>query len=88
MSYQYPISIDWKTDEIVDVVEFFHCIETAYEQGIERDILMNAYRKFKEVVPSKSEEKKLCGEYEDQSGYSCYRTIQKARVENKKIIKM
>jgi uncharacterized protein YktA (UPF0223 family) len=88
MSYQYPISIDWKTEEIVDVVEFFHSIETAYEKGIDREHLMNAYRKFKEIVPSKSEEKKLCGEYEEQSGYSCYRTIKKAREENKEVIKM
>ncbi|MBM7659522.1 uncharacterized protein YktA (UPF0223 family) [Bacillus mesophilus] len=88
MSYQYPISLDWKTDEIVVVVEFFNCIEIANEKGIERDVLMNAYRKFKEIVPGKADEKKLCAQFEDQSGYSCYRTIQKARETQKNIVKM
>jgi uncharacterized protein YktA (UPF0223 family) len=89
LSYQYPISIDWSTDEIVDVVQFFSCIEKAYESGIDRDILSRAYRRFKEIVPSKSEEKQICGEFEEESGYSCYRTMKKVKDEpDKKIIKM
>ncbi|WP_456275645.1 UPF0223 family protein [Bacillus sp. AK128] len=88
MSYQYPISLDWKTDEIVVVVEFFSCIEKAYEKGVERDLLLNAYRKFKGIVPGKADEKKLCAEFEAQSGYSCYRTIQKAKEEQRNIVKM
>ena len=40
---------------------------------------MNAYRRFKEIVPSKAEEKKLCGEFEEISGYSSYRAIKKAK---------
>ncbi|WP_246944108.1 UPF0223 family protein [Bacillus pinisoli] len=88
MSYQYPISLDWKTDEIVAVVEFFNCIETAYEKGIEREALLKAYRKFKEIVPGKAEEKRLCADFEAQSGYSCYRTIQRAKEEQKIKIKM
>jgi uncharacterized protein YktA (UPF0223 family) len=89
MSYQYPISMDWKTDEIVDVVQFFSCIEKAYENGIDRDILFQAYHRFKVIVPSKSEEKQICGEFEEESGYSCYRTMKKVKDEpNTKIIKM
>ncbi|MDZ5470633.1 UPF0223 family protein [Bacillus sp. 31A1R] len=76
MEYQYPIDHEWSTDEIIDVINFFQQIEKAYEHGIERDQLMNAYRRFKEIVPSKSEEKKICGEFEEMSGYSTYRTIQ------------
>jgi len=76
LEYQYPIDHEWSTDEIIDVINFFQQIEKAYEQGIERDELMNAYRRFKEIVPSKSEEKKICGEFEEMSGYSTYRTIQ------------
>lgn len=79
MSYQYPISYDWSTDEIIDVVRFFESVEKAYEGGIEKSELMNAYKRFKLVVPSKSEEKKICGEFEESSGYSSYRTIQKAK---------
>ena len=79
MEYQYPIDYSWSTDEIVDVIKFFEAIERAYEKGIERDEVMNAYRRFKEIVPSKAEEKTVCGEFEEISGYSSYRTIKKAK---------
>jgi uncharacterized protein YktA (UPF0223 family) len=79
MEYQYPISIDWSTDEIVDVVRFFEAIEKAYEKGISREQLMSTYRRFKEIVPSKSEEKQICNEFEEQSHYSPYRTVKKAK---------
>jgi uncharacterized protein YktA (UPF0223 family) len=79
MEYQYPIDYTWSTDEIVDVIKFFEAIEKAYEKGIERDEVMNTYRRFKEIVPSKAEEKTICGEFEEISGYSSYRTIKKAK---------
>jgi uncharacterized protein YktA (UPF0223 family) len=79
LEYQYPIDHTWTTDEIVDVIKFYESIEHAYEKGIDRDVILNVYRRFKEIVPSKSEEKTLCGEFEDISGYSSYRTIQKAK---------
>ncbi|MFB3168881.1 UPF0223 family protein [Neobacillus sp. 179-C4.2 HS] len=79
MEYQYPIDYHWTTDEIVDVIKFYEAIERAYEKGIERDELMDIYRRFKEIVPGKAQEKTLCGEFEDISGYSSYRTIQKAK---------
>ncbi|MEH7303088.1 UPF0223 family protein [Neobacillus drentensis] len=79
MEYQYPIDYSWSTDEIVDVIKFFEAIEKAYEKGIERDDLMKVYRRFKEIVPSIAEEKTVCGEFEEISGYSSYRTIKKAK---------
>lgn len=79
MEYQYPIDHHWTTEEIVDVIHFFEKIEAAYEKGIERELLMAAYRRFKEIVPSKAEEKKICGEFEETSGYSSYRVIKKAK---------
>jgi uncharacterized protein YktA (UPF0223 family) len=79
MEYQYPIDYHWTTDEIVDVVKFYEAIERAYEKGIDRDELMAIYRRFKEIVPSKAEEKTICGEFEEISGYSTYRTIKKAK---------
>ncbi|MEH7387834.1 UPF0223 family protein [Bacillus sp. JJ1521] len=87
MDYQYPISLDWSTNEVVDVIAFFECVERAYEKGIAREQMMKAYKRFKEIVPSKSEEKQVCGEFEETSGYSAYRVIQKAK-ENTEIIKM
>jgi uncharacterized protein YktA (UPF0223 family) len=79
VEYQYPIDYHWSTDEIVDVIKFYEAIEKAYEKGINREELMNAYRRFKEIVPSKAEEKTICGEFEEISGYSSYRTIKKAK---------
>ena len=40
---------------------------------------MNAYRRFKEIVPSKAEEKTIGNEFEEVSGYSTYRVIKKAK---------
>jgi uncharacterized protein YktA (UPF0223 family) len=79
MEYQYPIDHDWSTEEIVDVIKYFESIEQAYEKGIERDQFMNAYRRFKEIVPGKAQEKNLCDEFEEQSGYSSYRTVKAAK---------
>lgn len=79
MEYQYPIDYHWSTEEVVDVIKFFEAIENAFEKGIDREVLMNAYRRFKEIVPSKAEEKTLCGEFEESSGYSAYRVIRKAK---------
>ncbi len=79
MEYQYPIDYSWTTEEIIDVVKFFEAIEKSYETGIERENVIKAYRRFKEIVPSKAEEKTICGEFEEISGYSAYRTIKKAK---------
>ena len=87
MDYQYPVSLDWSTEEVVDVIAFFECVEKAYEKGIARDKMMQAYKRFKEIVPSKSEENQICGEFEETSGYSAYRVIQKAK-ETTEMIKM
>ncbi|MDP4161659.1 MAG: UPF0223 family protein [Bacillota bacterium] len=79
MEYQYPIDYHWSTEEIVDVIKFFEAIERAYESGIGRDELMETYRRFKEIVPGKAQEKKICGEFEELSSYSAYRAIKKAK---------
>jgi uncharacterized protein YktA (UPF0223 family) len=69
----------WTKEEIVDVIQFFQQVEKAYEKGVDRGDLLLTYTKFKQIVPSKSEEKKLCNEFERGSGYSCYHTVKKAR---------
>jgi len=88
MDYQYPISLDWSTEEIVDVIKFFECIEKAYENGIERSLLMASYRRFKEIVPSKAEEKTICNEFEEVSGYSAYKVVKKGKDSDEISIKM
>ncbi|WP_203362181.1 UPF0223 family protein [Bacillus sp. REN10] len=79
MEYSYPFSTDWTTEEVIDVIKFFEAIEKAYEKGVDKAELMTAYRRFKEIVPSKAEEKKLCNEFEDASGYSSYHAVQKMK---------
>ncbi|GGC80204.1 UPF0223 protein YktA [Thalassobacillus devorans] len=79
MNYTYPIDETWSKKEIIDVVNFYSLVEQAYEKSVKRDELMLAYTRFKQIVPSKSEEKQLCGKFEKESGYSCYRTVKKAR---------
>ena len=78
-NYTYPIDEAWTTEEISTVVTFFSKIEQAYERGVNREALLAAYREFKEIVPSKAEEKTLCGEFEEVSGYSAYRVVTKAK---------
>ncbi|WP_042145088.1 UPF0223 family protein [Paucisalibacillus sp. EB02] len=88
MNYSYPVDPSWSKEEIIDVIQFFTLVEKAYEKGIEREILLAGYRKFKQVVPSKSEEKKHFTEFEKDSGYSSYQTIKKARDTDSTVLKM
>ncbi|MFD6440507.1 UPF0223 family protein, partial [Peribacillus sp. NPDC060186] len=54
MDYQYPMDLDWSTEEIVDVIKFFEEVEKAYESKIQKEAFMKAYRRFKEIVPGKA----------------------------------
>jgi len=89
MDYSYPISIDWSTQEIIEVVKFFSLIEDAYEKGVQREHLMDQYRKFKKIVPSMAEEKKLFKEFEESSGLSSYKVVKLMKESEKdQVIKM
>lgn len=79
MDYQYPISLDWDTQEVIDVISFFQCVEKAYENGVDKAELMDTYHRFKLIIPSKSEEKQICNEFEKSTGYSPYRAVKKAK---------
>ncbi len=58
---------------------FFNDVEAAYEGKVEAKKLLDSYKGFKAVVPSKSEEKRLGREFETVSGYSLYRAVQAAK---------
>lgn len=77
--YQYPLRADWSTEEIVAVIGFFTKVEEAYESSVDREEFMNHYRAFKKVVPSMSEEKTICKEFEESSGYTAYRAVKAAK---------
>lgn len=79
MEYSYPLRADWSTTEIVTVTGFFTSVEKAFEQGIERDELLEAYKSFKKVVPSMAEEKTLFKEFKEVSGYECYKVVKRAK---------
>ncbi|WP_342707792.1 UPF0223 family protein [Anaerobacillus alkalilacustris] len=78
MNINIPISLDWTKDEVIDVVQFFYCIEKAYETGVDRQEFLKSYRRFKEIVPSKSEEKQLFRQFDQESNYSCYQVVKEA----------
>ena len=89
MEYSYPISPDWTTKEIVDVIKFFEGIEQAYEKGVKREEMLAKYRRLKEIVPSQSEEKTIFREFEEVSGYVSYKVIKLTKEkEDGQIIKM
>ncbi|MFC2950245.1 UPF0223 family protein [Virgibacillus sediminis] len=88
MDYQYPMDETWTKQEIIDVVNFFSVIEKAYENGAKRQYILVLYRRFKEIVPSKSEEKTLFAEFEKASGYASYKVVKAARESEKTVISM
>ena len=79
MEYSYPLSTDWSTQEMVDVVKFFEAVEAAYEKGIKREQFMAVYKRFKEIVPSQAQEKTICREFEDASTYVAYKAVKLAK---------
>lgn len=40
---------------------------------------MGAYQGFKKIVPSMAEEKTLFKEFDESSGYTCYRVVKAAK---------
>ena len=64
---------------MVDVIKFFNQIENYYEKSIIGTELMKQYKKFKQIVPSKAEEKQIFKEFEEKSGYNSYKVIQEVK---------
>ena len=58
------------------------------EEKIEAKKLLDSYKEFKIVVPSKSEEKRLGREFEIVSGYSFYRAVQMAKEKGEGMISL
>lgn len=77
--YQYPLDLDWTTEEMVIVTNMWTAVEQANETGLPVDKYLTTYQQFKTVVKSIGEEKRLGREFENASGYSLYRTLQQAK---------
>ncbi|AEF25251.1 regulatory protein Spx [Streptococcus parauberis KCTC 11537] len=58
-NYNYPLDINWSTDDITSVLHFLNQVELAYEGKVNAKNLLQAYSAFKKVVPSKAQENKL-----------------------------
>lgn len=78
MDYHYPLNELWSKQEILDVVHFFTVIEKHYEQSVDNHEIAAAYKRFKEIVPSKSEEKQYFKEFETASGYKVFPVVKQA----------
>ncbi|ANZ61803.1 hypothetical protein AYR62_04640 [Secundilactobacillus paracollinoides] len=89
-NYAYPLADDWSTDEIITVTHFYQLVENAYElsQGVLISELTAAYRAFKTIVTSKSQEKQLDKAFGKVTGYSIYLTMKQSRETTKKSVKM
>lgn len=86
--YQYPLNLDWTTDEMVIVMNMWDALEQAYEKGIAAETFMKTHQAFKTVVRSIGEERRLGREFEELTGYSLYRTLQEAKANPTKKLKM
>ncbi|MBO0412573.1 UPF0223 family protein [Enterococcus hulanensis] len=87
-NYGYPIDEDWTHEEITTVINFLNLVEEANENGVDKEAFLNGYKKFKTVVKSIGEEKRIGREFEAVSDYSIYRTVQKAKAATTKRFKM
>ncbi|KRM60058.1 UPF0223 family protein [Secundilactobacillus malefermentans] len=90
-NYQYPLEEDWDSADIIAVTNLYRNVEEAYENnaGILKDDLISAYARFKQVVPTKAQEKQLDRSFEQVSGgYSIYRTVKEGKQTTKKRVKM
>ncbi len=76
--YDYPLDPFWSTEEIIDVINLYNVVEKAYEEGVSKEEFMSAYKRFLEIVDSKSEQKKIDQAFEKVSKYSIYKTFQYA----------
>lgn len=88
MGYEYPLNDSWSKEEMIDIVQFFTLIEKAYENQVSREDVITLYRRFKEIVPSKSEEKQLFAAFKEASGYQAFPVIKKIKETEQKNIKM
>ncbi|GGE28115.1 UPF0223 family protein [Streptococcus himalayensis] len=87
-NYQYPLDLSWSTEELASVLSFLSQVEKAYESKVLAQDVLEAYKVFKTVVPSKGEEKRIGREFEAASGYSLYRTVEAAKKQEKGMISL
>lgn len=78
-NYTLPIESNWTVEDIVTVSNLIDGVLVVYETGISKRILLERFDQFREVMPAKSEQKQFDRDFEQQTGYSIYKTIQLAQ---------
>lgn len=58
-NYSYPIDPEWSREEMIAVIDFLNLVEQANEGGVDTQAFLVGYQKFKQVIRSIGEEKKL-----------------------------
>ena len=86
--YEYPIDIQWTTNQMITVMDLWEALEQAYEKGISNQVFLEKYQAFKTVVKSIGEERRLVKDFELISGYSLYHTVKFAKENKKALLKM
>ena len=87
-NYTLPIDSNWTIDDIVTVSAFVDKVLQVYENGVLKVTLLAQYDKFRQVIPSKSEQKQFDRNFEQQTGFSIYRTMKWAKATTKDRIKV
>lgn len=88
-NYEYPLDYTWTHEEMATVIAMFNVVEKAYEGGVLKTDVLQAYKKFKEVVKSIAHEKQIGRDFERVSGYVLYRVVKLASDnDGKKMLKM
>lgn len=82
-NYTLPIDSNWTVEDIVNVSNLIDGVLAVYETGISKRVLLARFDMFREVIPAKSEQKQFDRNFEQQTGYSIYKTMQLARKEIK-----
>jgi len=78
--YSYPIDyIEFDSDEVTVLVEFFSLIEDANEGKVNKSILLKKYNEYRTILNSNSYEKKMERDFLKVSGYSIFNTIKKIK---------
>lgn len=78
-NYSYPINSEWRTEELIAVMDMWTMVERAYEEKVMVEDILAAHKAFKSVVKSIGEERELGRSFEEATGYSLYRVMQAAR---------
>lgn len=87
-NYDYPFDPAWTHEEIAVVLSLWNAVEAAYENGIPKEEFLKAYRSFKEIVPSKGEEKRYGEQFEKKSGYSLYQAVKTVKASEKSTVRI